>query len=202
METLKNPPKPKKEDIIASDEVTSNKKESISSNIIKTVASQSGLFKKHKLFSKAINKESNIANTNNIISNVKEGIDWLSLRQYSSDDLLRLSIAVMLADGITDSKEMEILRKICKHGFISEQELQKNIFEMQSKINPIDYALETTAIELDKNLMLMLIEIAASDGNIADPELKLLYKIAEKMKMPEKEFRDLVNSVYEKNWEK
>ena len=48
----------------------------------------------------------------------------------------------------------------------------------------------------------MLIEIAASDGNIADPELKLLYKIAEKMKMPEKEFRDLVNSVYEKNWEK
>ena len=94
------------------------------------------------------------------------------------------------------------MRKICKHGFISEQELQKNIFEMQGKINPVDYALETTSIKLDKNLMLVLIEIAASDGNIADPELNLLHKIADNMQMQEKDFRDLVNSVYEKNWEK
>ncbi len=147
-------------------------------------------------------EERKAAEISKAVENASSEIDWLALGQYSSKDLLRLSIAVMLADGIVDARELEILRKICKYGFIYEDELQKNIFEMQGMIDPVNYALDTTSINLDINLMLVLIKIAASDGKIADSELKLLNKVAERMGMPEKDFRDLVNQVYENNWKK
>ena len=76
METLKNPPKPKKDTIIYTEKASSYKKESTSSNIIKNIATKSGLFKKNKLFSKTLNKVSNYSSSNNI-EKTKEGIDWL-----------------------------------------------------------------------------------------------------------------------------
>ena len=202
-ETLKNPSFTKKQEpSIAQDTITSKQEESktpsLESQKQEHVSFKTKIFKKIKNLTAPNNKVSR----QTISANYHYSINWYALGNYSSKDLLRLFIAVMLADGVTDSKEMEILRIICRNAFISEDELQKNIFEMQGMINPIDYALDTTAIKLDKNLLRILIEIAASDGKIADSELKLLRRIADKMQLPEKDFRDAINEVYGKNWEK
>lgn len=120
-------------------------------------------------------------------------IDWTALKQYSSTDLLRLAIAVMLSDGITDSKQLEIIRKICNACSFSEEELQKNIFEMQAKIDPIEFALNNTSIKEDENLMHVLLLLALSDEKIVDKEAEVLQKIAKKMGFPEVKLMDIIN---------
>ena len=120
-------------------------------------------------------------------------IDWTALKRYSSTDLLRLAIAVMLSDGITDSKQLEIIRKICNACFFSEEELQKNIFEMQAKIDPIEFALSSTSIKEDENLMRVLLLLALSDEKIVDKETEVLQKIAKKMGFPEEKLMTIIN---------
>ena len=107
--------------------------------------------------------------------------------------MLRLAIAVMLSDGITDSKQLEIIRKICNACSFSEEELQKNIFEMQAKIDPIEFALSSTSIKEDENLMRVLLLLALSDEKIVDKETEVLQKIAKKMGFPEEKLMTIIN---------
>ena len=123
---------------------------------------------------------------------------WSLLGKYSVKDLLRMCIAVMLADGKIDENELKIIRKICEIGYIPEQILQMNIREMQSVDNHIDYVLNTSAIELDKDLLNLLIKIAISDGDLAKTEANLIIKLAEKMQISKNETINAINSIYEK----
>ena len=128
-------------------------------------------------------------------------IDNLNLfGKYSFKDTLRLCIAIMLADGRIDEKEMKIIRKICKKGYISEEKLKQYINEMQNQKNPIDYVLKTAAIELDKDLIKLLIRIAASDGNIDKSESDLIYKVANKMNYPNDDLRQSIDKYTKKKW--
>ncbi len=127
---------------------------------------------------------------------------WSLLGKYSVKDLLRMCIAVMLADGKIDENELKIIRKICEIGYIPEQILQMNIREMQSVDNHIDYVLNTSAIELDKDLLNLLIKIAISDGDLAKTEANLIIKLAEKMQISKNETINAINSIYEKKWKK
>ena len=108
----------------------------------------------------------------------------------------------MLADGKIDENELKIIRKICEIGYIPEQILQMNIREMQSAENPIDYVLKTSAIELDKDLLNLLIKIAISDGDVAKSEANFIIKLAEKMQISRKDAIDTINNIYEKKWKK
>ena len=141
-------------------------------------------------------------NNDNILTiNDHFDIDWTSLTNYSSKDILKFIISIMLADGITDFKEIYYLKKICKLGFISDEEFQNAIEEMQNIEDPLKYIIETTKLKYDKNLILVLIEIAAVDGNIAAEEENLIYEIAKHMYFPKSEVKEAIDSIKNKKLE-
>ncbi|MBQ2592299.1 MAG: hypothetical protein II567_03360, partial [Candidatus Riflebacteria bacterium] len=73
---------------------------------------------------------------------------------------------------------------------------------MQMKSNPFNYTLATSNIRLDKDLLILLIIIAAADGQITDTEYNIISKTAAKINISEVELRDLINMVYEEIWNK
>ena len=116
--------------------------------------------------------------------------------------MLSLTVAMMLADGVIDNREMNIINNIRNARSISYIELTKIIGRMRNVPGPIEFVLNKTAIKLDENLMKLLITIAAADNRIEDSELRVLRKVAGKMNISENRLRDLINEVYEKNWNK
>lgn len=130
------------------------------------------------------------------------GISWEKLNSYSQKDLLRFIVATMLADNIIDFREMQTIREIASVNQISEREIQSCINELESKEDPLKYTLATSNIELDKNLLMVLIIIAAADGEITDSEYTILLKVAENINISKFELRNLINNVYEGIWNK
>ena len=130
------------------------------------------------------------------------GIDWKHVSRYSKKDFLRLIIAIMLADGVIDYREIELIRNIGKLCDISEREIQNCINELQNSSNPIKHILTTTNLELDKDLLRTIILIAAIDGEITDTELNILKKIADKILISDRELMDMINQIYEIIWNK
>ncbi|MBQ2592252.1 MAG: TIM44-like domain-containing protein [Candidatus Riflebacteria bacterium] len=121
---------------------------------------------------------------------------------YSGNDLLSITVAMMLADSVIDNREMNIIQNIRKARNVSNNELKQIIERLQKTSDPVKFVLDTTAIKLDENLIRLLISIAAADGNIDDTEVEMLNKISAKMELPENRLRDLINEVYEKKWSK
>ncbi len=129
-------------------------------------------------------------------------IDYNSFDYYSGIDLLNITIAMMLADGIIDDREMKIIYGIRRARNISNNELQQIIIRLRKTSDPVKFVLDTTAVKLDENLIRLLICIAAADGRIDYTELDMLKRITAKMGLPESRLRDLINEVYEMKWNK
>jgi uncharacterized tellurite resistance protein B-like protein len=142
-------------------------------------------------------KKETILNKYNSLSINKE-----ILNKYSQKDLLRFVVSIMLADNIIDHREMQTIREIALIHNITERQIQSCINEMQMKSDPFSYTLATSNIRLDKDLLIILIIIAAADGEITDSEYSILYKTAEKINISKYELRDLINMVYEEIWNK
>lgn len=141
---------------------------------------------------------SSVQNTNLVIYD----INYSYFDYISGKDLLSITVAMMLADDVIDSREMEIINKIKIARNITNAELNQTITQIRKAGNPIQFVLDTTSIELDENLIKLLINIAAADNNIADSEIRFLQSIAKRMGLPEKRLRDLINEVYEAKWSK
>ena len=103
-------------------------------------------------------------------------IKYSDIEYISGVDLLRLAIAIMLADGKIDPNEYKLINKICRMKYISEDEIEKFIEEMKSMDNPIDFVLDNSTMNLDENVLRFLIEITVSDGDIDEKEVGLLCK--------------------------
>lgn len=149
---------------------------------------------------KGLDSKSESSNEQNYTNNTEENINNNSFDYFSGTDLLNLTVAMMLADGVIDNREMNIIHNIRKARNISNNELKQIIGRLQKATDPIKFVLETTAIKLDENLIKLLVSIAAADNKIEDSELRVLQKVAEKMGLSEKRLRDLINEVYEMNW--
>ncbi|MBP5468048.1 MAG: TerB family tellurite resistance protein, partial [Candidatus Riflebacteria bacterium] len=121
---------------------------------------------------------------------------------YSGKDLISITVAMMLADGFIDNRELNIIYGISKARSVSEKELMQIIERLRKVSDPVKFVLETTAIKLDENLIRLLISIAAADGNIDDTEVEMLHKIAERMGLSQNKLRDMINEAYENNWNK
>ncbi len=146
-----------------------------------------------------VQKESPDSQINQATTN---GVDYKVFDYYSGNDLLSITVAMMLVDGVIDNREMNIIQNIRKARNVSNNELQQIIGRLQKTSDPVKFVLDTTAIKLDENLIRLLISIAAADGNIDDTEVEMLNKISAKMELPENRLRDLINEVYEKKWSK
>jgi uncharacterized tellurite resistance protein B-like protein len=120
---------------------------------------------------------------------------------YSGNDLLSITVAMMLADGVIDNREMNIIHNIRKARSVSNNELKQIIGRLQKASDPVKFVLDTTAVKLDENLIRLLITIAAADGNIDNTEVEMLNKVAEKMGLSQGRLRDIINEVYESKWE-
>lgn len=125
------------------------------------------------------------------------GFDLNDLDYISGTDLLRLTIAMMLADSVIDQSEMNIINKICEMKEISNDKLQSYISELRSLSDPVQYALDTTAIKLDEKVLILLIIIATADGNIANEEAAMLQKLADRMGVPQSILNRTINTVLE-----
>ena len=108
----------------------------------------------------------------------------------------------MVADGILDDREMNIIHSIRKARNISEDELNQIINRLFKSPDPVKLVLDTTAVKLDENLIRLLVTIAASDGKIDYTEVEMLNKVAEKMGLSQGRLRDIINEVYESLWNK
>ena len=127
--------------------------------------------------------------------------DYSDIRAISEKDIIRITVAMMLADGNIDVRERQLIQEICsKRTRISTRELECIIASTLRMSNPVDYTLNTIAIPNNLALLKVLINIAASDGNISDPEIQMLRKVASKMQVSPKALRDMINAVYEDNW--
>ncbi len=131
----------------------------------------------------------------------KDIIDYSALEYISGSDLLRLTIAIMLADGIIDPNEVDLIKKIARLKYMSEKEVHKYIEEMQAMEDPINYAIDTSTMNLDENILMVLMEIAASDGEIAETEVKVLQKFGELLEISSKKFNTMLQKVYQKRME-
>ena len=143
--------------------------------------------------------ESSDIQDNKVLTDI---VDYNAFDYYSGNDLLNITIAMMLADGVIDNREMNIIHNIRKARSVSNNELQQIISRLQKTSDPVKFVLDTTAVKLDENLIRLLISIASADGRIDNTELEMLNKIAAKMELPENRLRDLINEVYEMNWNK
>ena len=131
-----------------------------------------------------------------------DNVNYNAFDYYSGNDLLSITVAMMLADGIIDNREMNLIQNIRKARSVSINELNQIIERLQKVSDPVKFVLETTAIKLDENLIRLLITIAAADGRIDNREIEMLKKIAEKMGLTPNKLRILINEVYERNWNK
>ena len=139
----------------------------------------------------------------NSVGQTGQGVDYSDIRAISEKDLMRITIAMMLADGVIDAREKQLIYEISRaRTSIREQEVTSIIESMRKLPNPVDYTLNTVAIPSNYTLLRVLINIAAADGVIAEPEIMMLYKVAAKMHIAPLKLRNMINEVYESNWNK
>ena len=129
-----------------------------------------------------------------------DSINYNVFDYYSGIDLLSITVAMMVADGVIDDSEMSIVNDIRKARNISENELNKIIDRLFKSSDPVKFVLDTTAIRLDENLIKLLVTIAVADGKIDSTEVEMLNKVANKMGISQNRLRDLINEVYESKW--
>ena len=145
-----------------------------------------------KLNNLAFNKTSSLTQIYN-----SQPINLNDLNYITGEDLIKMSIAIMLADGIIHKNELSAILDIASKKKIEPERVKDYIKEIQSQPNPIDYVLKNTNIPKDMTLLLLLVNIAASDGKITDDEAELLYTIADKMGVYRKLLYDMINNAYQ-----
>ena len=131
-------------------------------------------------------------------NNKNDVINYSALEYISGSDLLRLTIAIMLADGKIDPNEVDLIKKISRLKYVSEKEVNKYIDEMKSMEDPVKFAIDTSSMNLDEDILVVLMEIAASDGEIAETEIKALMKLGELLEISSKKFNTMLQKVYQK----
>lgn len=110
-------------------------------------------------------------------------------------------LAMMLADGVIDQRERAMISRICQtRTFIGKQEIKRTINSLQAQANPVEYAINNSAIPNNLTLLKCLINIAAADGKISDEEIDLLQKVAAKMNVQPNILRDMINAAYADYW--
>lgn len=113
--------------------------------------------------------------------------------RISTMELMRWTIAMMLADGIVDDREMELLSQMARERNISNTKMEEMINMMKSQADPVAFALETGNIEDPKELMKLLARMALSDGRLSSEELEMLKSVGRTMGYANIDIEMLVN---------
>ena len=129
---------------------------------------------------------------------INTDIKYSDLEYISGNDLLRLTIAMMLADGMIDPNEYDLIKKISVLKHIPEKDIDKYVEEMRYMDNPVEYVLDNFTMNLDDNVLEFLIEIAASDGRIDEREVNLLCRFGELLEVSPKKINSMIQKALDK----
>ena len=129
---------------------------------------------------------------------INTDIKYSDFEYISGNDLLRLTIAMMLADGWIDPNEYDLIKKISVLKHIPENDIDKYVEEMRYMDNPVEYVLDNFTMNLDDNVLEFLIEIAASDGRIDEREVNLLCKFGELLEISPKKINTMIQKALDK----
>ncbi len=103
--------------------------------------------------------------------------------EVSSVEILRYTVAMMLADGNIAPREMEIISALAQRMTISPKKLENLVNEVKSFPNPVDHVIDTSVTEPGRALMQQLARVALADGRVTEDELQMLKKLGRKLEM-------------------
>jgi len=98
-------------------------------------------------------------------------------------ELMRWTVAMMLADGQIDSKEMLMIKDLADKRDIPEVRLQQIISEFKAVPDPVHHVMQTSKIEPDKDLLRHIARVALADGNLTGEETLMLNLVGSKLGM-------------------
>lgn len=99
------------------------------------------------------------------------GYDDLSI---SGIELIRWAVAMMLADGKIDDKEMEMIKGLAAKRDIQPHHLKQMIGALKATPSPVEYVMQTSQITADVDLMRHLARVALADGKLTVSEIGML----------------------------
>lgn len=101
----------------------------------------------------------------------------------SGVELLRWTIAMSLADGYIDTKEMNMVKDFAKKRDIPEDRLQSIISEFKAVPDPFAHVTQTSKISADQELMRHIARVALADGKLTAEEIDMLKAVGSKIGM-------------------
>jgi len=115
-------------------------------------------------------------------------------------------IMIMLADGEIDDNEMTTVHSIINkfgHNDITIDELENLVEQVERQNEDISTYLKKVAPQLNEHgkevIVKCALSVAASDGNIDDSELELIYQMADAMEMSKAHVKGILTEFNEKN---
>ncbi len=115
-----------------------------------------------------------------------------NMNSISGMTMIKWTIAMMLADGIIDPKEQEIIYEYGLRRGIGKNQIDTLVEEIKSQSSPLDYVAESTDLPVDIELVRMLVRVAFADGKIAKEELDMLRYVARRINMSEEQIKRLL----------
>ncbi|HAE38344.1 MAG TPA: hypothetical protein DCG57_06865 [Candidatus Riflebacteria bacterium] len=99
----------------------------------------------------------------------------------SGIELLRWTVAMMLADGHIDNKEMKMIRDLADKRDIPEARIQQIIDEFKAVIDPVVHVMQTSKIAADNDLLRHIARVALADGKLTTEETDMLKTVGNKI---------------------
>lgn len=115
-----------------------------------------------------------------------------SMNRISGIDMMKWTIAMMLADGHIDSKELKIIYDLGIRRGVSKNGIDNLIEDIKKEKNPVEYVMQSADLPLDVDLMRMLIRIAYSDGKVTKEEVEMIRLVGRKMNLDENAIKKLL----------
>ena len=101
----------------------------------------------------------------------------------SGIELMRWTVAMMLADGHIDGKEMNMIKDLASKRDIHENRLQQMISEFKAVADPVAHVMQTSKIVADNELLRHIARVALADGKLTPEETDMLKMVGGKIGM-------------------
>jgi uncharacterized tellurite resistance protein B-like protein/predicted RNA-binding Zn-ribbon protein involved in translation (DUF1610 family) len=99
----------------------------------------------------------------------------------SGIELMRWTVAMMLADGHIDDKEMHMIKDLADKRDIPEARLKQIIDEFKAVIDPVVHVMNSSKIAADRELLRHIARVALADGKLTNEETEMLNTVGSKI---------------------
>ncbi len=115
-----------------------------------------------------------------------------SINKISGMTMVKWTIAMMLADGVIDAKEREIIDEYGLRRGIGKEKIDNLVEEIRTHSSPVEYVAETTDLPMDDELIRMLVRVAFADGKVVKQEIDMLRFVGKKLNLNDTQIRNIL----------